>query len=531
MRKRQGFTLVELLVSLALIIFIMSILSGAFVAATAAFRDLKAAGDLAEKLRSATTVLQRDMSADHFDGRRRMSDPTFWLNGPPRQGFFRIWQGSAAYPRLTAPAGTVNFYEGKDLDGIPLYTSVDHQLHFTVHLRGNRLSDYFSARVPDKNGPPATGMPPYDWHSPSPLPTSVTLGPKAARYEDQDINLGTFNSQWAEVVYFLRPATDNNGNVETANGTPLYTLYRRQLLLVNDNNLVLDPTTGAPAQLAYHPPMPAPLQFQPTPYLDVSCWQGYPELSPLQPLYYPTTLYFNSPFDVTVPQRRFGMSMRQINNGFYVYPESVTGQLFTYPILAEQTTDPGVKNADVLLTDVVSFDVRVLLQTNASTQTANTDPSVPPPFQLNDYDPFVDLYHPSVQVFNNNNPLYPAPLPPPLPLTAWWPPPAVGTPLYNVPYVPPKGPQVFDTWTSVRDPLATVFAPPGAPFGPLTNFGPLYDYSSWGQNGTSNGQVGQVSIPLWANGTGPRIMAIQIQLRVWDSKTQQTRQVTLVQAM
>jgi prepilin-type N-terminal cleavage/methylation domain-containing protein len=513
MRKRQGFTLVELLVAMALIIFIMSILSYAFVAATTTFRDLKAAGDMAEKLRSATTLLQRDLSLDHFDGRRRMSDPTFWLNGPPRQGFFRLWQG------------TQSTFEGKDLDGIPVYRSTNHALHFTVHLRGNRLSDYFSARVPDKNS--AFVAP--DWRSPSPLPGAQTMGPMAARYEDQDPNQGTFNSQWAEVVYFLRAAVDVNGNQETANGTPLYTLYRRQLLLVNDNNLV-QYSTGAQAQLTYHAPLPLPVQWQPTPYLDVSCWQGYPELTPWSPLYNPTTLYFNSPMDVTVPQRRFGMNMRQIaNNVFHVYPESPTpapaGTEGIYPVLAEQTTDTSVKNADVLLTDVVSFDVRVLLQTNANTQTANTDPSVPPPFQLNDYDPFVDLFHPSVQVFNNGNPLYLPPLPPPLPLTSWWPPPAVGSPLYNVKYIPPTTPQVFDTWTSVRDPLATVFNPPGAPPTPLTVFGPFYDYSSWGQAGSL------VSIPLWANGTGPRIMAIQIQLRVWDNKTQQTRQVTLVQAM
>src|SRR5919201_6944902 len=97
MRRRQlrrGFTLVELLVAMALIVFIMSILSGAFVAATKGFRDLKAAGDMAERLRSVSAQLRRELAADHFAGKLRMSQDNFWLNGPPEQGFFRVWQGS-----------------------------------------------------------------------------------------------------------------------------------------------------------------------------------------------------------------------------------------------------------------------------------------------------------------------------------------------------------------------------------------------------------------------------------------------------
>ena len=94
MKHRQGFTLVELMVSMALIIFIMAILSQAFVAALGVFRNLKGQGDLAEHLRAVTQILQRDLAADHFDGNRRLSDPNFWLNGPPSQGFFQIWQGS-----------------------------------------------------------------------------------------------------------------------------------------------------------------------------------------------------------------------------------------------------------------------------------------------------------------------------------------------------------------------------------------------------------------------------------------------------
>src|SRR5579884_2648247 len=119
MKRRQGFTLVELLVAMALIIFMMAILSGAFQAALGTFRNLKAQGDLAEKLRATAQILQRDLAANHFDGNRRLSDPTFWNNGPPQQGFFRIWQNSPA-------PGTKK--EGADVSGIGSYYSTGHYL-------------------------------------------------------------------------------------------------------------------------------------------------------------------------------------------------------------------------------------------------------------------------------------------------------------------------------------------------------------------------------------------------------------------
>src|SRR5439155_10425507 len=45
-QKRQGFTLVEMLVAMALTIFIMVIMSEAFVAGLETFRQLKAIGDM-----------------------------------------------------------------------------------------------------------------------------------------------------------------------------------------------------------------------------------------------------------------------------------------------------------------------------------------------------------------------------------------------------------------------------------------------------------------------------------------------------
>jgi len=58
--KRSGFTITELLVAMALIVFIMSILAEAFTAGTQTYRELKATGNLSDNLREAALALRRD---------------------------------------------------------------------------------------------------------------------------------------------------------------------------------------------------------------------------------------------------------------------------------------------------------------------------------------------------------------------------------------------------------------------------------------------------------------------------------------
>src|SRR5688500_6460688 len=103
MRRRQGFTITELLVAMALIVFIMYILAEAFSAGSSAFRNHKAIGDMNEKLRTASQTLRNLLETDHIEGKKRMRDPNFWKEGPPREGFFRLWQTSDG------------IYEGEDL--------------------------------------------------------------------------------------------------------------------------------------------------------------------------------------------------------------------------------------------------------------------------------------------------------------------------------------------------------------------------------------------------------------------------------
>src|SRR5262245_5153443 len=100
--RRAAFTLVEMLVASALIIFMMWILATAFEKALTSFRVLKTAGDMQERLRGAATTLKRDLTLPHFDDKGANRGPD--LSGqrldlgvdvwsPPERGYFRIFQG------------------------------------------------------------------------------------------------------------------------------------------------------------------------------------------------------------------------------------------------------------------------------------------------------------------------------------------------------------------------------------------------------------------------------------------------------
>src|SRR6266852_3289641 len=136
MRRRSAFTLVELLVSMALIVFIMALLSEAFVVGMQTFRDLKAIGDMDERLRAAAQQLRNDLQADHFEGKRRLGDPNFWAAGLPREGFVRIYTPTspAAWTGVWQPS----FVEAVDGDGIQSAVVTETVLHLSVKQRANR---------------------------------------------------------------------------------------------------------------------------------------------------------------------------------------------------------------------------------------------------------------------------------------------------------------------------------------------------------------------------------------------------------
>jgi prepilin-type N-terminal cleavage/methylation domain-containing protein len=455
MRRRSGFTITELLVAMALIVFVMSILATAFSEGMQTFRRLKGIGDMNQRLRTVSSMLQDDLQSPHLEGRRRLSDLNFWTttalpaeNGPPREGFVRIWQGSP----LSGTAGAPYYLEGADLDyQIPSVRATDHILHFTVKKLGNDPKNFFRAGVT----------------STSPL---IQFGNYLGRFQDDPATgIYTFTSQWAEVAWFMRP------NGQNANGTPLFTLYRRQRVIVGNPETGGYPNSpGVNLNWTNPPVVPQTPQANPpvnnyndngpagtgNNYLGISCRTIGVNGG---------EVYFNSPNDLTVPQYRFSMQQPggtagktggippqatgtyppNMSTGAYYYyvfqpPSGQQGYNPNADPVEEITNNPNIQGADVVITDVISFAVRVLTPTSGS---------------------FVDL----PQVGTSANSLFSA----------------------------STGPFVYDTWSSVKNHQV--------------------DYSMWNTPNTST------SAPLQAS-----IQAIQIQLRVWDIKTEQTRQITLV---
>lgn len=401
--RRQGFTLVELMVAAALIVFIMSILSEAFVASSKVFTDLKAAGDLAERLRTATAVMRKYLGTDHFEGKRRLSDSTFWQYGPPQEGYFCVYQGS---PASTAPNSnsemtdlTISVPSPSPPNGtnfLPSNRIVNASIAFTAKLRGNTRDSFFSASVPSGS---------------TLLSLSLPL-PSDARYQDTS---NSYNAQVAEVAFFLVAQGS-----DTANGTPLYGLYMRQKLTAPDVQ-----TNGTSSQVT--------VTGNTYDYAEISgTWNS-------------GTLSVNTPRDLTQPVRRFGGG--SYNSGYTTLATDTAGS-------ANATNLAG---SDLLLANVVSFEVRLLLAGGAD---------------------FVDLYDSSITGF-----------------------------LHNTNFSA-TGAMAFDTWSSVKDDTAN-------------------DYSNW----ATAPPTSSTAIPLWSTSMSPPapiIKAVMVTLRIWDDRSELTRQVTIV---
>ena len=98
--KRSGFTLVELMISAAITVIIMTILSICFQTSMSAMSAMRAQGDAADQLRAVGEVMKRDIKADHFqsaensfqvnNGGRRLSDYLFQFGANASTGFVQI---------------------------------------------------------------------------------------------------------------------------------------------------------------------------------------------------------------------------------------------------------------------------------------------------------------------------------------------------------------------------------------------------------------------------------------------------------
>lgn len=328
-RRQAGFTLVELLVAMALIIFMLSIMSQAFVIATTCLQGIKGVGEILDRARPVLNIMQRDLGAYHFDGNRRLSEADFWMNGPPKAGYFMIWQDQA----YTATEGSVDgvTYNRSAVDAKPALNA-NHMLAFTVRQAGNNPEDFFTSSFPTKvpTGKLVTyqaGLGPIFSNNASTqtnYPLMVPLNPM--RF---DFTQGMVHSQWAEVAYFLRL----NGN--SANGTTLCDLYRQV-------KLVLPATDDANKWSAANA-----VSYNARHKGDLYEFSWRSEKGDIR---------FNSPMDLTVPWKRQGDRISS-HLGLPSGASMFTSYESTTYVAGQK--HPG-SYTDLLMPDVISFDVRIL---------------------------------------------------------------------------------------------------------------------------------------------------------------------------
>jgi prepilin-type N-terminal cleavage/methylation domain-containing protein len=216
---RKGFTLVELLVAMALTIFMMAILSQAFVIAIDVFSGLKGLGDMQENLRAATNALRYDLAQGHFEGARRLSDPSI-VTQRPQEGFLVVVHGAASV------------LEGNDNDpnGVPSSRATNHVLQFAARLKGNQQQSFYSTQIGNTVNNTAT-----TFFAKQPF---FNLQPaQAADATLRDPTTNFFRSQWAEIAYYLKPigTTEEPLNPAGTTGTKIFGLYRTQYVAVTDN--------------------------------------------------------------------------------------------------------------------------------------------------------------------------------------------------------------------------------------------------------------------------------------------------------
>lgn len=515
-QRRSGLTLVEMLVALALTVFIMAILSEAFVTGLNAMRKIKAMSDVEQKLRVVADVLRADLQASHFEGSRRLSEltasgriipqsiPNPYLNVTPnglppsradlyemlapfqlvspQLGYLSIREFKIPFENLP---GLPSTFEGIDSEGRPVERDEDDELAFTVRLSSNDPGKWFDARVPAGSV------------------LDNAFGTAAGRFDTT--GNGRYLSQWFEVYYFLRQDDQRYGLLTGAAPqlVSTFNLHRRSFALPSDNaanqlGLWVPPYTTPGATF------PGLLLQQLQSYYqthDVSASYG-PPVNAMAPLGF----WFNTPADVQFPRRRYQWRTT-------VGPLNV-GRL-------ESSDAAGREAADLLLQNVISFDVKVwdpvaLIGTTPTGRQFYAGA-------------FVDIGHATdVPPYGGSGIVIDG-------VTYTWNPlsPFVNEPLPDYD-IPPSGPPAFNTPpylpnrtldTGTRRNQETI-PPSGSgllPFeaGIVRRQGP-YVPSVDPVTGVPNPLANRTVKPTLA------ISAIQIKIRVFEPNTQQTREITIV---
>jgi type II secretory pathway pseudopilin PulG len=412
---RNAFTLVEMLVATALVMFIMLILSEAFVAGLEAFRTLKAIGDMEERLRAATTAIREDLRADHFDGKHRLSDPMFWNTGF-REGFVNVTQGffvTAGITDVPAPAGggppgvlpvtteSMGAYSWAIVPGQFLWVGygvnaeqvqvlsvapntftanfmLPHTAPFPIHpvsqiqlegldadgIPSRRAFDHVLHLAVNKRGNRQQDF--FTAHIPA---LSPFFGLLPNGNPNPNFAPTTFFDQAIDGRYQdLAPPSSGPGGYKTqwvevayflwpngtnAAGTPLYALYRAEFKVVPDNRYINGQVYTLPAQPGM-PSVPMPFPLSAASLLDPrGPWvaDGYNEMSARGA---GGIYYFHTPTDLA--SRNFGNAgLPNRAFTFFYDPTQWRGD----PVTPDFSTNPDQWSASLVATDVVSFDIQV----------------------------------------------------------------------------------------------------------------------------------------------------------------------------
>jgi prepilin-type N-terminal cleavage/methylation domain-containing protein len=337
---RRGFTLVELLVAAALSVLVMYVLAEAFKAGTDTLSQLKSVAGLADQLRTAETIIRRDLKQQHLENDKGesvlVSDQSVASTAgwkAPNRGFFKVVQASVS---TTGSASELS-----DGNGISSARTTHDWLQFTNKLTGKTADQVFIVPAPATNPTSTVG-------SNIGLSTSNMLD--FATLSASSGGAATFAGKWGEVTYFLKKQDNAFMPPDVTNPRDLHVLYRRARVLLPPASQAVTVTGEASI-------------IGPTAY--------FPELS--GHVQNPTTNVWtmNTPERATDPQFRLGSTLNAggaaTANG-PIPPGFAT--TLPSPITAADANNFG---SDILLMNVVSMRVQLLNST-----TLAYDPSALP---------------------------------------------------------------------------------------------------------------------------------------------------------
>lgn len=358
-QRRRGFTLVELLVACALTVLIMAVLATAFSTGMTTFSHLKSTVGLSEQLRSAETILRRDLEAVHLEDADGLPVRVSKF-GKDTKGYFEIVHGSQAVrilPALNRPF----ILEGSE-DLVESYRATDHGLFFTSQLTAASEQETFTGAVANASIPLTS------------LQTGVDEEPRQTLSDFATASNPSFVAKWAEIGLFLVPTNVSTTEDGATGGTtlPLYSLIRRQRVLA---------TTAVPVTFST-PSFTTPVGRR----------DFFPEASfstqTLQTTVAPIVQYvqLNDPTTVRTKANRLGYLVTGFGPGATlqaVMPDggSLPSTVPRFSSIKCQSVS-GRDGTDVLVTNVVSMHIRVMDGSGTFKDTMIPMPAVttPPPY-------------------------------------------------------------------------------------------------------------------------------------------------------